>query len=89
MLEALHDVTRPQPLRSQNVAPFLDSFHVRIAVLNERDVCGPVRVVLDPDNIVWAGFLANKVYETDSTPVTPSAVSNGDPSGVVPSALFA
>jgi hypothetical protein len=38
---------------------------------------------------VWAGLFANKVYETDSTSVTPSAVSNGDLSAVVPSTLFA
>ena len=52
-------------------------------------MCGPVRVVLDPDNVVWAGFLANKVYEADSTPVTPSAVPNGDLASVVPSSLLA
>ena len=38
---------------------------------------------------MWAGLSANKVYETDPTSVTPSAVSNGNPSGVVPSTLFA
>ena len=82
-------MTCSQPLRSQNIAPFLNSFHVRIAVLNERDVCGPVWVVLDPDDVVWAGFFADKVYKTDSTPVTPSAVPNGDLAGVVSPALFA
>ena len=49
----------------------------------------PVRVVLDPDDIVWTWFFANKVYEADSTPVSPSAVSNGDLAGVVPPTLFA
>jgi hypothetical protein len=38
---------------------------------------------------VWAGFFANKIYETDFTSVPPSAVSNGDLSAVVPSTLFA
>lgn len=35
-----------------------------------------------------AGFFANEVYETNSTSVTPSAVANCDPAGIVPSTLF-
>jgi hypothetical protein len=38
---------------------------------------------------MWTGFLANKIYEANPTSVTPSAVANGDPAGVVPSTLLA
>jgi hypothetical protein len=38
---------------------------------------------------MWARFFANKVYETNSTPVASSTVTNGDLPAVVPPTLFA
>ena len=37
---------------------------------------------------MWAWFIANKVYETNPTPVTPSTVANRDPARIVSSTLF-
>jgi len=70
-----------QTLRRDDVRPFA------VQIPNQRNICTSIRIVLDPlDNAFYADLVAFEIYDPVALFVATSAVSDRNPTGVIPSA---
>ena len=86
--EGLDDVARTEVVWGKDVAPDLAPREVRVAVLDEGDVCGATGVVLDAHDVAWAGLVTHEVYDTYTLLVAPANEPNSYVSMVIPAAAF-